>query len=103
MGQLLYGSTPTVIELDDRTLAHVELVTLAKLRRNEGFALTLDAEDGSRSTIWLNASTALEFRLTVARQEINREWLDLLIDTANSSGGMRVLPEPATTKGDSPK
>ena len=103
MGQLLYGSTPTVIELDDRTLAHVELVTLAKLRRNEGFALTLEAGDGSRSTIWLNASTALEFRLTVARQEINREWLDLLIDTANSSGGMRVLPEPATTKGDSPK
>ena len=103
MGHMLYGSTPTVIELDDRTLAHVELVTLAKLRRNEGFALTLEAGDGSRSTIWLNASTALEFRLTVARQEINREWLDLLIDTANSSGGMRVLPEPATTKGDSPK
>ena len=103
MGQLLYGATPRVIDLDDRTLAHVELVTLAKLRRNESFALTLDAVDGSRSTIWLNASTALEFRLTVARQEINREWLDLLIDTANSSGGMRVLPEPATTKGDSPK
>ena len=103
MGQLLYGATPTVIDLDDRTLAHVELVTLAKLRRNESFAFTLDAADGSRSTIWLNAATALEFRLTVGRHEINREWLDLLIDTANSSGGMRVLPEPATTKGDSPK
>jgi hypothetical protein len=103
MGQLLYGATPTVIDLDDRTLAHVELVTLAKLRRNESFALMLDAPDGSRTTIWLNASSALEFRFAVGRQEINREWLDLLIDTANSSGGMRVLPEPATTKGDSPK
>jgi len=103
MGQLLYGATPTVIELDDRTLAHVELVTLAKLRRNESFAFTLDAADGSRSTIWLNAATALEFRLTVGRHEINREWLDILIDTANSSSGMRVIPEPTTTKGDSPK
>jgi hypothetical protein len=103
MGQLLYGATPTVIDFDDRTLAHVELVTLAKLRRNESFALNLDAADGSRSTIWLNSATEVQFRLTVGRHEINREWLDLLIDTANSSGGMRVLPEPATTKGDSPK
>ena len=103
MGQLLYGATPTVIELDDRTLAHVELVTLAKLRRNESFALAIEADDGARTTIWLNASSSLEFRFSVGRHEINREWLDLLIDTANSSGGMRVLPEPATTKGDSPK
>ncbi len=108
MGHMLYGSTPTAIELDDRTLAHVELVTLAKLRRNESFALTLDAADGSRSTYWLNANSPLEFHFTVGRQEINREWLDIIIDTANSTGGMRVVPEPKssaadTTKGDSPK
>ncbi len=103
MGHMLYGSTPTAIELDDRTLAHVELVTLAKLRRNESFALTLDAPDGSRSTYWLNAGSPLEFHFTVGRQEINREWLDLIIDTANSTGGMRLVPEPETTKGDSPK
>jgi len=103
MGHLLYGSTPTVIDLDDRTLAHVELVTLAKLRRNESFALTLDGATGGRSTIWLNSSSTIEFRFDTAKNEINREWLDLLIDTANSTGGMRVLPEPGTAKGDSPK
>ena len=103
MGHMLYGSTPTVIDLDDRTLAHIELVTLAKLRRNESFAFTLDAADGGRSTFWLNSSSTLEFRFDVGRQEINREWLDLIIDTANSTGGMRVVPEPETTKGDSPK
>jgi hypothetical protein len=104
MGHMLYGSTPTVIELDDRTLAHLELVTLAKLRRNESFAFTLDAADGTRATYWLNASSPLEFHFEVGRQDINREWLDLIIDTANSTAGMRVVAEPvATTKGDSPK
>jgi hypothetical protein len=105
MGQLLYGSTPTVIELDDRILAHVELVTLAKFRRNESFALVIEASDGSRSTLWLSSTSNLEFRLTVGRHEINREWLDLLIDTANSTGGMRLLPEPVSgkAKGDSPQ
>jgi hypothetical protein len=103
MGHILYGSTPTVIELDDRILAHIELVTLAKLRRNESFAFSIDAEDGSRATYWINSSSPLEFRFDVGRHEINRDWLDLIIDTANSTGGMRVVPEPATTKGDSPK
>jgi hypothetical protein len=104
MGHILYGSTPTVIDLDDRTLAHIELVTLAKLRRSESFALTVDAPDGGRSTYWLTASSPLEFHFEVGRQEINRDWLDLIIDTANSTSGMRIVPEPAvTTKGDSPK
>ena len=103
MGHMLYGSTPTVIELDDRTLAHLELVTLAKLRRNESFAFTVERPDGGRSTYWLTASSPLEFHFDAGRQEINREWLDIIIDTANSTGGMRIVAEPATTKGDSPK
>ena len=103
MGQLLYGSPPEIFELDDRTLAHVEVVTLAKLRRNESFAFTVDAADGGRATYWLNASSPLEFHFDAGRQEINREWLDLIIDTANSTSGMRVVPEPDTTKGDSPR
>ena len=103
MGHMLYGSTPTVIELDDRTLAHLELVTLAKLRRNESFAFSVDGPDGGRSTYWLTASSPLEFHFDVGRQEINREWLDIIIDSANSTGGMRIIGEPTTTKGDSPK
>jgi hypothetical protein len=94
MGQLVYGSTPTVIEIDDRALAHVELVTLAKLRRNESFALNLDGDKGSRSTLWINSASTLEFRFDVGRHEINRDWLELLIDSANSTGGMRLIPEP---------
>jgi hypothetical protein len=103
MGHILYGSTPTKIELDDRTLAHVELVALAKLRRSESFAFSLDEPNGRRSTYWFNANSPLEFHFDSGRQEINREWLDIIIDTANSTGGMRIVAEPETQKGDSPK
>jgi hypothetical protein len=94
MGSLHYGSPPATFEIDDRSLAHVELVVLAKLRRNENFALTLDAGTGGRSTIWVNAASTLRFDFDVASHEINRQWLDELIDSANTTTGMRVVPEP---------
>lgn len=93
MGSLHYGSPPATFELDDRALAHVELVVLAKLRRNESFALTLDTPSG-RSTIWVNAASTLRFDLGPEPREINRAWLDALIDSANTTAGMRVVPEP---------
>lgn len=95
MGQLLYGTPPEAFEIDDRTLAHVEVVTLAKLRRNEAFALTVDADKGGRTTIWVGTNATLQFRFEQGRQEINRAWLDLLIDSANTPGGLRIEDEPA--------
>ncbi len=94
MGHLHYGSPATSFEIDDRTLTHVELVVLAKLRRNESFALTVDGEKGARQTLWVNASSTLRFELGSAITEINRVWLDELIDSANTTTGMRILPEP---------
>ena len=94
MGQLLYGTPPESFELDDRTLAHVEVVTLAKLRRNESFAISLDRPEGGRSTIWIGTNVTLQFRFVEGRQEINRAWLDQLIDSANTPGGLRIEAEP---------
>lgn len=95
MGSLHYGSPPASFEIDDRTLAHVELVMLAKLRRNESFALSIDGPDESRQTVWVNSSATLRFEFGSAVHEINRDWLDELIDSANTTAGMRILPEPA--------
>jgi hypothetical protein len=97
MGSLHYGSPPATFTIDDRTLAHVELVVLAKLRRNESFALTIDEAKGGRSTIWLNASSTLRFEFAAVDGgvEINREWLDELIDSANTTVGMKIVPEPS--------
>jgi hypothetical protein len=94
MGQLSYGDQTASFDIDDRTLAHVEAVILAKLRRNESFALTIDAEHGGRDTIWLSAAGQLRFSYTTERPPINRAWLDALIDTANSTSGMRIVDEP---------
>ncbi len=95
MGHLHYGSPPSSYELPDRTLAHVEYVVLAKLRRNESFALTIDQPDGSRERIWLSSAATLRFQFGQVVTDINRAWLEELIDSANSANGMRISPEPA--------
>lgn len=94
MGSLHYGSPPATFEIDDRTLAHVELVVLAKLRRNESFAFSFDTATGGRETIWVNPSATLRFEFGEIVTEISREWLDELMDSANTTTGMKVLPEP---------
>lgn len=94
MGQLLYGSPPEVFDIDDRTLAHLEIVILAKLRRNETFSLVLDYPTGTRTMLWFNQHLPLQVRLDSTDHEVNRAWLDALIDSANSPGGLRVTPEP---------
>ncbi len=67
MGQLLYGHQAASFEIEDRTLAHVEAVILAKLRRNENFALTLESESGGRDTIWLQHAATLRFTYSTER------------------------------------
>lgn len=94
MGQLLYGSPPAVFEIDDRTLAHVEIVVLAKLRRNESFAFSISGGDDSRTSIWLNQSSVVQFNYANAAQTINRQWLEQLMDSANTASGLRLTPEP---------
>ena len=83
MGQLIYGAQAASFDLDDRTLAHVEAVILAKLRRNESFALTVDADHGGRETIWLNQAVQLRFSYASERPKINR---------ATASGKTRTTP-----------
>jgi hypothetical protein len=93
MGSLHYGSPPASFPLPDRTLAHVEFVVLAKLRRGESFALLL-TESGGPQRVWISPSTTLRFEFEQSVSDINRAWLEALIDTANSTGGMRIVPEP---------
>lgn len=95
MGHLHYGSPPSEFELDDRALAHIELVVLAKLRRNEAFAFAIDEPDGGRSTLWINAASILRFRYEGRdRPAISRAWLDALIESANTAAGLRLIDEP---------
>jgi hypothetical protein len=64
MGKLLYGPAGSGIPIDDRPLAHLQVVMLAKLRRKEAFAFTWEREavaGSGRTTIWVTPTMCLEF------------------------------------------
>lgn len=98
MGHLVYDGGTAEVQLDDRTLAHLQIVIIAKLRRQESFAFSWkdpsSAGDG-RSTIWLHPMVALRFRFAGSRPPaVNPAWVAVLTASANSGGGLHVLPEP---------
>lgn len=97
MGQLIYASDAR-IEIDDRTLAHLQIVILNKLRRRECFAFSwreTDDEGSGRGTIWIASEISLRFMFVSSRPPaINRRWIDALMTTANTPAGLHVVPEP---------
>lgn len=97
MGRLLYGPQQRDIEIDDRALAHLKIVILSKLRRNESFAFSWEngAEHGSgRHTIWLNPTIPIEFQFLGNRPpSLNRAWLSAL-NTGIERGDLHLVPEP---------
>jgi hypothetical protein len=97
MGALIYGTT-TTIPVDDRALAHLQLVVYAKLRAHESFAFTWKDEpavgDGHGS-LWISPGVPIVFKYAGSRDpSINREWLRVLRELANQPTGLRLVPEP---------
>src|ERR1700710_1624654 len=97
MGKLTYDSSLTV-DFDDRTLAHLQLVIGAKLRRNEAFYFSWrddEAIGDGRSVIWLHPTIPLALKFFGGRPPgINRVWVDELMLTANSPAGLQLIEEP---------
>jgi hypothetical protein len=102
MGTLLYGNPGIVIAFDDRALMHLQIVISTKLRRRESFIFTWTdspIEGSGRSAIWLDPTSTLYYRYFGSRApSINREWIEALMLSANSAGGLVFVaePEPAT-------
>ena len=97
MGRLTYDST-NVIDFEDRLLAHLQIVIGQKIRVNQSFYFSWkndpQAGDG-RCTIWVNPGMPLHFKYTTGKvPPINRNWLNILSESANSPTGLVVLPEP---------
>ncbi|HEV7950399.1 MAG TPA: ATP-dependent DNA ligase [Glaciihabitans sp.] len=103
MGTLTYDST-SKIDFEDRVLGHLQLVIVAKLRRNESFIFSWNDDpkigDG-RSAIWLHPTIPLHFKYFGGRMPlINKLWVDALMTTANSAQGLRLVTEPLTPDAD---
>lgn len=106
MGRMIYGIPDSEVEFDDRVLAHMKAVIVAKLRRNESFTVSWDipaSAGGGRTSVWMNPAIPVRFEFFGNREpNVNRTWIDELMNSANSPGGMRILPEPpdaAVTQG----
>ncbi|HET8779696.1 MAG TPA: hypothetical protein VFM66_06450 [Agromyces sp.] len=108
MGTLYYGDSATPIGIDDRALAHLKIAITTKLRRGESFTLSWihpDDQPRGRSTIWLHPSVPLRFVFDEPESpDLSRDWIEELMRSANSTGGIRLVeeyidtdvPEPVT-------
>ncbi len=97
MGKFIYGTPSTSIEFDDRALAHLKVVIVAKLRRGESFAFSwehsLSSGDG-HSTVWLHPAIPLQFDFAGSKDpSLNRAWIDELVRLSNTPPGLRLVPE----------
>lgn len=97
MGILYYGDSGTPIGIDDRALAHLKVAITTKLRRGESFTLSwIHPEDQARgrSTIWVHPSISLRFVFdSPDPAELSRDWIEELMRSANSTGGITLVEE----------
>jgi hypothetical protein len=97
MGFLVYDDTREVA-MEDRTLAHLQIVMIDKLRRNEKFAVNLRS-DRALVSIWVSTCTPMMFVYEGNRHPaINHAWVELLAGEAGLTGVLEILPEPLVEK-----
>lgn len=95
MGRLLYGST--TYEIEDRLLAHLQLVVSMKLRRGENFFVSWrnpGASGRGRQSVWIDNGLHLAFEYSGSRiPGVNKEWVEALASSATSNFGLQLTDE----------
>jgi hypothetical protein len=95
MGTLHYDGSS--FKLEDRLLAHLQVIISLKLRRNEAFFIswTLGASHGGgREAIWIDNGVPIRLEFEGSRPPaINREWAEALAMSANTNNGLVVTNE----------
>jgi len=98
VGKFIYGTPSISVEFDDRVLAHLKVVILAKLRRQESFTFSWEytsAQGSGHSSIWLHPAIPLQFDFYGKKDPtLNRIWLEEMVQLANTPAGLRIIPEP---------
>ncbi|MFC4242664.1 hypothetical protein ACFOYW_04700 [Gryllotalpicola reticulitermitis] len=95
MGVLHYGTRD--FTLDDRLLAHLQVVIALKLRRSESFFLAWTDKpdtDGGRFVVWIDNGIPIFCEYEAAGiPSINRDWIDALAASAATNYGLQITPE----------
>ncbi|MDQ1082962.1 MULTISPECIES: ATP-dependent DNA ligase [Microbacterium] len=96
MGKLVYNSFGQAFDIEDRTLSHLRVVFMNKLRRNEPFMFHFPMADGSGTrSLWISPSIPLVFHFYGSRlPHLNRRWVDDLMNEASAPQGLTVIAEP---------
>jgi hypothetical protein len=105
MGSISYDGL--IVRVDDRTLTHLQIVIVNKLRQGDTFLMSwkdsIDAGSG-RSSIWLHPYVLIHFKFDGSRvPAINEGWLKELTDSADSSRGLIVTTEDGQVPDLTPK
>lgn len=95
MGTLHYGTTS--FEMDDRLLAHLQLIIGVKLRRGEPFFMSWKAKASTghgRHAVWIDNGVAIHCEYAGGTQpQLNMAWAERLADLASKGGGLIVQAE----------
>lgn len=98
MGYIVYDGKVLEFKVEDRLLAHLQIVIVNKFRRNESlmFSWREPAETGDgRATVWLSPNIGLRFKFAGGRTpDINPTWLAALYSAADSGRGLYAVDEP---------
>lgn len=97
MGKFIYDGDIKV-EFEDRLLAHLQAVIMAKVRRGESFPFTWKDDisiGGGRTTVYIHPNVSMVFKYHGSRNpQLSTSWLHALTYNANSGRGLYVVPEP---------
>lgn len=95
MGKLHYDGK--AFEMDDRLLAHLQVIIGVKLRRGENFFMGWKAAVGSgegRRAIWIDNGVPIYFEYSGGREpKLNFAWAERLADSAGKGGGLIIMAE----------
>ncbi|MBB3157039.1 hypothetical protein FHS07_000723 [Microbacterium proteolyticum] len=96
MGKLVYNTLGHAFDIEDRTLSHLRVVFMNKLRRSEPFMFHFPMGDGSGTrSLWISPSIPLVFHFYGSRPpQLNRRWVEDLMNEASAPQGLSVTPEP---------
>jgi len=100
VGKFIYGTMATSVDIEDRTLAHLRIAVMTKLRRKESFMFEAEMGEGiGRRSFWMHESVPLQFHFAGSRPpRINPAWVEALIIAAGTPAGLTILPEPPAPK-----
>ena len=97
MGTLHYGASRTSLRMDDRALAHLQVVITTKLRRHEGFLIQWERprEAGAgRGGFWIHPNCDLTYEFEGGREpSLDHDELDRMMMAASGTGGVRITAE----------